>query len=128
MIFNGGPEPDQRIYPKLGKIVCLLRPLLSKKINWKWEEEHENASQRRKREIQKTTMMKHFEKNQPVQILCDASREGLRAVLQQRSEQGWVAKHFASLFLTTFEQKYSNNEQELLAVVLAIENFRNYVY
>ena len=36
--------------------------------------------------------------------------------------------HFASRFLTTFEQKYSIYELELLAVVWALENFRKYVY
>ena len=49
-------------------------------------------------------------------------------VLQQKTDEGWQATHFASRFLTTFEQKYSINELELLAVVWAIENIRNYVY
>ena len=31
-------------------------------------------------------------------------------------------------FFTEFEKKYSINELELLAVVWAIENFRNFVY
>ena len=35
---------------------------------------------------------------------------------------------FASRFLTDFESKYSINELELLAVVWAIEQFKNYVY
>ena len=35
---------------------------------------------------------------------------------------------FASRFLTEFETKYSINELELLAVVWAIEHFKNYVY
>ena len=38
-----------------------------------------------------------------------------------------MATHFPSRILTTFEQKKSINELELLAVVWAIENFRNYV-
>ena len=35
---------------------------------------------------------------------------------------------FASRFLTDFEAKYSINELELLAVVWAVEHFKNYVY
>ena len=50
------------------------------------------------------------------------------AVLQQKTDEGWQAIHFASRFITTFEQKYSINELELLALVWAVENFRNYVY
>ena len=56
------------------------------------------------------------------------TRIDLEAVLQQKSEEGCVATHFASRFLTTFEQKFSINELELLAVVWAIEKYRNYVY
>ena len=72
--------------------------------------------------------MQHFKKNKQLRIVCDASKEGLGAVLQQKTDKGWKAIHFASRFLPPFEQKYSINELELLAVVWSVENFRNYVY
>ena len=56
------------------------------------------------------------------------ARTDLGAVLQQQSELGWQPICFASRFLAEFEQKYSINELELLAVIWAVENFRNYVY
>ena len=59
---------------------------------------------------------KQFKKRQPMTIVCHASREG-RAVLQQQTDEMWHAIRFASRFLTPFEQKYSFNELELLAVV-----------
>ena len=40
----------------------------------------------------------------------------------------WKAISFASRFLNVLEIKYSVNELELLAVVWALEQFRNYVY
>ena len=49
-------------------------------------------------------------------------------MLPQKQEEGWETTHYASRFLKPFEQKYSITEIELLAVVLAIENFRNFVY
>ena len=54
-----------------------LRPLLSKKMDCKWEEEHENAFQTITREIQKITEVKDFKKNQPARIVFDVSRVGL---------------------------------------------------
>ena len=63
-----------------------------------------------------------------MEIVCNASHEGLGAVLQQKTDEGWRAVHFASRFLTIFEQNYSIIELELLAVVWVKENFRNYVY
>ena len=50
------------------------------------------------------------------------------AVLQQSQITGeWKPICFASKFLTEFEAKYSINELELLAIVWAVELFRNYV-
>ena len=64
-----------------------------------------------------------------MRIICDASKEGLGAYLQQQTkEEGWETTHFASRVLTEFEQKYSMNELELLAVAWSIENVRNYVF
>ena len=51
----------------------------------------------------------------PLRIVCDASKEGLAAVLQQKTDEGWQATHFASRVLTTVEQKNSINELKLLA-------------
>ena len=110
--------------PNQAKLCASLRPLFSKETEWKRESEHEKAFQEMKIEMQKITEIKHFKKNQPVRIICDASREGLGAVLQQETEESWRATLFASRFLTTFEQKYSIIELELLS----IENFRNYLY
>ena len=49
-------------------------------------------------------------------------------MLQQKTDESWKAIHFASRFLTPFEQKYSINELELLTVVWSVEKFRNHVY
>ena len=54
-------------------------------------------------------------------IICDASREGLGALLQQRTKIVWRAVHFATRILTSFAQKYSINALELLAVVWAVK-------
>ena len=59
----------------------------------------------------------HFKRGKPLRSVCDASKEGLGAVLQQETVEGWQAINFALRFLTTLEQKYSINELELLAVV-----------
>ena len=68
-------------------------------------------------------------RNQEIRIICDASKQGLGAVLQQSQEKGeWKPICFASRFLTEIEAKYSIKELELSAIVWAVEHFRNYVY
>ena len=116
----GALNQMNRFIPNLTKIRAPLRPLLSKINEWKWGKEQEQAFQTIRKEIKHTTEIEHFRKNQPLRIICDTSKEGLGAVLQQKSEEGWQATHFASRFLTPFEQKDSINELELLAVVWAL--------
>ena len=70
----------------------------------------------------------HFRRNRPLRIICDASKNGLGAVLQQCDENKWKTISYASTFLTELETKYSINELELLAVVWSVEHFKNYVY
>ena len=61
--------------------------------------------------------LKHFKRNLPLRLICNASKERFGAVLQQHTKEGWETTQFASRFLTEFKQKYSMNEIELLAVV-----------
>ena len=66
--------------------------------------------------------MSNFKRNNETRIICDASKQGLGAVLQQKQQDGkWRPTRFASR-LTNFEMKYSIEELELLAIVWAIEN------
>ena len=64
-----------------------------------------------------------------MRIVCDACHEGLGAILMQKNDnEDWEPISCASRFLTNYEQKYSTNELELLAIVWAVEHFRNYIY
>ena len=60
-------------------------------------------------------------------IVCDASHNGLGAVLEQLNSDGWRPISFASRYLNEAEKKYSTNELEMLAVVWGAEYFRNYM-
>ena len=106
----------------------MLKPLLRNDNEWKWDKEREEAIKQIKAAIKQITEMKHFQRDVPKRIICDASKEGLRAVLQQKLNTEWETTHYASRFLTEFEKKYSINKLVLLAAVWDIENFRNFVY
>ena len=116
-----------RFIPKLAKLRTTASTIKQRKLVEMWGRTRKSFQQIKK-EIKQITEIKHFRKNQPLRIISDASREGLGAVLQQKTEEAWRATHFASRFLTTFEQKYSIIELELLAVKWATQNFRMYVY
>ena len=73
--------------------------------------------------------MTQFKSDKKVRIICDVSKQGLGAVIQQQQDnQEWKPVSFASRFLPSFESKNSINELELLAVVWAIKHFKHYVH
>ena len=79
-------------------------------------------------QLKKVTMLNHFKRQCPLGRICDASKAGLRAVLQQEEEGEWKPISFASRFLTELESKCSMKELELLGIVWAVEYFCGYVF
>ena len=81
-----------------------FRSILKKDATWNWSDEHEEAFKRVNQEVGK----KHF-KNRTAEN-CDASKQGLDAVLQQWEENKWKPIAYAFRFLTELESEYSNTE------------------
>ncbi|XP_065195493.1 uncharacterized protein K02A2.6-like [Sycon ciliatum] len=64
----------------------------------------------------------------PTAISCDASPDGLGAVLWQKNTSGcWVPVTCASRSLSDVESRYSQLEREMLGVVFGLTRFRQYV-
>ena len=66
----------------------------------------------------------YFDKTKKHTIQCDASKEGLSAVLLQESKPVM----YVSRALTETEQRYSNIERELLAIVFALKRLNHYTF
>ena len=78
--------------------------------------------------VENIVELRHFDIHRETRIICDASHDDLGPVLEQYGASGWHPISFASRYLNPAEKKYSTNILELLAVVWATENFRNYIY
>ena len=59
--------------------------------------------------------------------MCDASDYAVGAVLGQRKDKKLHAVYYASKTLDDAQKNYATTEKELLAVVFAVEKFRNYL-
>ena len=81
----------------MANICAPLRPLLKHDKEWKWEDEHEKTFEKIKEAIKQLTELKHFKRDLPVRINCDASKAGLGAMLQQKQE-GWETTHYVCRF------------------------------
>ena len=117
-----------KFIPDLAKICYPFTTLLKKNNEWKWKTEQENAFNKINTATKKIPMLNHFNRICLLRIICDASKAGLGAVLQQEENNVWKPIRFALRFLTDLETKYSINELELLAIVWAVEYFRSYLY
>nr|GEW02862.1 reverse transcriptase domain-containing protein [Tanacetum cinerariifolium] len=66
-------------------------------------------------------------KDQPFELMCDASDYAVGAVLRQRVEKHFWPIHYASKTMNQAETNYTTTEIEMLAVVYAFEKFRSYL-
>ena len=56
-------------------------------MQWKWSSDHEKAFERVNNLVKKMVEVTLFEKNCTLRIICDASKQGLGAVLQQNEKK-----------------------------------------
>ena len=95
-----------------------------KEVLWHWEEQHDAAIRKIMQLICESPVLKYFDPHEEIVIQCDASQNGLGAVLLQ-SERPIC---YASRALTDCEQRYAQIEKEALAIAFACLKFRDYVY
>ena len=65
---------------QMNRFIPSLPHLLRKDAEWKWRTEHENAFSQIEEAIKEITAIKHFQRDAPTRIICDACKEGLGAV------------------------------------------------
>ena len=103
--------------PVLAESSASLRPLLSKKSEYIWTNDCQISFDNLKKQVANIVELRHFDIHRDTRIVCEASHNGLSAVLEQLSSDGWRSISFASRYLNDAEKKYSTKELEMLAVV-----------
>ncbi|GKD48107.1 hypothetical protein Tco_1277083 [Tanacetum coccineum] len=89
-----------------------------------WEENQESAFQLLKQKLCEAPILALPEGNDDFVVYCDASHQGLGAVLMQREKV--IA--YASRQLKPHEENYTTHDLELGAVVFALKIWRHYLY
>ena len=122
--FNGMVNYLKKLSPVLSELSEPLRRLCTSGVKWAWESEQQNAFEAIKQVIMTLPALAYFDKTKKHTIQCDASKKGLSAVLLQESKPVM----YVSRVLTETEQRYSNTERELLAIVFALERLNHYTF
>ena len=107
--------------PAIAELQPPLNRLYKKDTAWRWDPEHQIAFEGIKSVISSLSVLAYFDGKSEHTIQCDASKQGLGAVLLQEGQP----VIYISRTLTETEQRYSNIECELLAVVFVLERLNH---
>ena len=117
----------RRFIPKFSRIAEPLTRLLRKGADFIWTEHQQSAFNKLKELLTSEPVIGIFDPSKPVIIHTDASGIGLGAILMQPNDENKnhvIAYH--SRRFNQHEARYSAPEQEMLAVVEALEHFHVY--
>ncbi|GJS11522.1 putative reverse transcriptase domain-containing protein [Tanacetum coccineum] len=114
----------RRFIKDFSKIAKSLTELTQKNKKYIWGEDQESAFQLLKQKLCEAPILALPEGNDDFVVYCDASHQGLGAVLMQREKV--IA--YASQQLKPQEENYTTHDLELGAVVFALKIWRHYLY
>ncbi|GJX99716.1 putative reverse transcriptase domain-containing protein [Tanacetum coccineum] len=122
--FLGLADYYRRFIKGFSKIEKSLTKLTQKNKKYIWGENQESAFQLLKQKLCEALILALPEGNDDFIVYCDASLQGLGAVLMQREKV--IA--YASRQLKSYEENYTTHDLELGAVVSALKIWRHYLY
>ncbi|GJT60770.1 reverse transcriptase domain-containing protein [Tanacetum coccineum] len=114
----------RRFIKGFSKIAKPLTKLTQKNKNYTWGDEQESAFQLLKQKLCEAPILALPEGNDNFVVYCDASLQGLGAVLMQREKV--IA--YASRQLKPHEENYTTHDLKLGAVIFALKIWRHYLY
>ncbi|RVW82392.1 Retrovirus-related Pol polyprotein from transposon 17.6 [Vitis vinifera] len=92
-----------------------------------WTKACQEAFKRLKLLLTTTPIVRPPNWSLPFELMCDASDYAVGAVLGQREDGKPYVVYYASKTLNDAQKNYTTTENELLAVVFALDKFRNYL-
>lgn len=115
----------------IDNLADMLQPLyqlLQKGKTFKWTDECETAFKRAKNEISSDRILSHFDHNIPLCLYCDASNNGIAAILFHEMPDGSKRPiSYASRILSSAEKNYSTIHKEALALYWGMTKFYQYL-
>lgn len=118
----------RRFIKDFARIATPLHELTRKGARFHWSEQCQGAFDELKEALSQAPVLPYPDPTRPYVLDCDASAEGVGAVLSQEKEgKEWVVAYFSKKF-TPPERNYCVTRKELLAVVKSVDHFHPYLY
>jgi len=111
------------MWPRRAHILAPLTNLCSVKTKFVWKDEHESAFQQMKRLVTEDVMLRFPDHGIPFDIYTDASMVQIGATIKQKN----LPVAYFSKKLTPTQRRYSTIEQEMLAIVEVLKEYRNFL-
>ena len=96
----------------LSNTLSPLYKLLQKNVPWHWGEDENAAFKAAKDALSSDTLLIHYDPEKKLILTCDASPDGVGAVLSHQCENGDRPIAFASRSLNPAEKNYSQLDRE----------------
>ena len=119
-----------RFLQDMANVAATLFDLLSIKVSYKWNEEHQAAFEAVKKALTTTPVLAAPDFTLPFRLYVDASGRGMGATLMQADPDDPTKEHvieYASTRMAPAEMKYAPTMLEARAVVWAVKKFRSYL-
>ena len=113
-----------KFIPNLSQVCTPLRQLVKDGNDFNWGPAQTESFEELKRLCTSSPVLAFYDVHKPVEIQCDASKDGLGSVLLQDGKP--VA--YSSRAMTKTESNYAQIEKEMLSIVHAVTKFHCYVF
>ena len=127
--FLGFVSYYRKFIPNCAKLCSPLIHLTTKYVPFEWTDGCQTAFDTLKQIlVQEENILIIPNHTDPFRVETDASKYGVGGVLSQFKENQWRPVAYFSKHLSKTESNYSATEREMLAIVLSVERFKQYLY
>ncbi|KAI3782657.1 hypothetical protein L2E82_12710 [Cichorium intybus] len=125
--FLGHAGFYRRFIKDFSKISRPMCELLQKDVEFEFSNACKQSFETLKNLLVSTPIIQPPDWSLPFEIMCDASNHAVGAVLGQKKDKVPHVIYYASKTLDPTQSNYSTTEKELLAIIFALEKFRQYL-
>lgn len=113
--------------PNMSTLLAPLYQLLQQNATWRWTALEKEAFSNAKSALKNSDLLVHFDPTKELVLECDASPQGIGAVLSQVINGTERPIAFRPRTQTKPEKNYSHLEKEALALIFCVVKFCDYL-